>query len=96
MLPGSGAATWRTAVGSLAHTPVFAEGTTGGPVPIGERINALPLPALWEELAAHGRVDRLLALARDEDVGDRGDITSALVAEARDVGGGGSVRADVV
>lgn len=39
-------------------------------------INALPLPALYLALRATGLVRRLLELARDEDLGDQGDVTS--------------------
>lgn len=39
-------------------------------------INALPLPELYDALAATGLVRRLLELARDEDLGESGDVTS--------------------
>lgn len=38
--------------------------------------NSLSLPALFDHLASTGLVDRLIALARDEDLGAAGDITS--------------------
>ena len=40
-------------------------------------LNALPLPEVYVALAAGGGVRRLLELARDEDLGEVGDITSA-------------------
>lgn len=40
-------------------------------------LNSLGLPALYAELARTGLVRRLLELARDEDLGERGDVTSA-------------------
>lgn len=39
-------------------------------------INALPLPELYRALSQTGLVRRLLELARDEDLGDHGDVTS--------------------
>lgn len=39
-------------------------------------LNALPLPALFDELVRTGLVQRLVDLARDEDLGDAGDITT--------------------
>lgn len=39
-------------------------------------LNALPLPALFDELARGGLVRRIIALARDEDLGDVGDVTT--------------------
>lgn len=44
------------------------------PAPID--LNTLPLDALYRELTRDGSVRRLLTLARDEDLGDAGDITS--------------------
>ena len=40
-------------------------------------LNALPLPEVYVALAAGGGVRRLLELARDEDLGERGDLTAA-------------------
>lgn len=40
-------------------------------------LNALPLPALFAELARGGAIRRLLELARDEDLGAAGDVTTA-------------------
>jgi nicotinate-nucleotide pyrophosphorylase (carboxylating) len=39
-------------------------------------LNALPLPELYRRLSEGGLVRRLLELARDEDVGREGDVTS--------------------
>jgi nicotinate-nucleotide pyrophosphorylase (carboxylating) len=39
-------------------------------------VNALPLPSLFSALSATGLVRRLLELARDEDLGEAGDVTS--------------------
>lgn len=47
-------------------------------------VNALPLPALFASLSASGLVRRLLELARDEDLGEAGDVTSLVaIAPAR-------------
>lgn len=40
-------------------------------------LNTLTLPELFAELARDGAIRRLLELARDEDLGPRGDVTSA-------------------
>jgi nicotinate-nucleotide pyrophosphorylase (carboxylating) len=40
-------------------------------------LNALPLPEVYVALASGGGVRRLMELARDEDLGEAGDITSA-------------------
>lgn len=40
-------------------------------------INALPLPEAYAALASSGLVGRLISLARDEDLGTTGDVTSA-------------------
>lgn len=40
-------------------------------------LNALPLPDLYRELTRDGVARRLLELARDEDLGSRGDVTTA-------------------
>ncbi|MDX2117086.1 MAG: carboxylating nicotinate-nucleotide diphosphorylase [Planctomycetota bacterium] len=50
-------------------------------------LNALPLPRLYRALAADGLVDRLLTLARDEDLGigeHAGDITSVACVDVRE------------
>jgi nicotinate-nucleotide pyrophosphorylase (carboxylating) len=57
---------------------------------VGSRLNALPLDTLYDELNTTGLADRLLRLAIDEDLGGpdaspSADVTSALVAGARDV-----------
>ena len=41
-----------------------------------DRSNTLSLPALWATLERDPRVETLLRLARDEDLGDAGDITA--------------------
>ncbi|MFO0831596.1 MAG: carboxylating nicotinate-nucleotide diphosphorylase [Phycisphaerales bacterium] len=65
-------------------------------------LNALPLPDLFERLAATGLVDRLIALAADEDLGESGgcgDLTTEACvppsrrAAARLVARGGGVMA---
>jgi nicotinate-nucleotide pyrophosphorylase (carboxylating) len=40
-------------------------------------LNGLPLPEVYVALSAAGGVRRVLELARDEDLGERGDITGA-------------------
>ena len=42
-------------------------------------LNDLSLPELFRVLVAGSTLERLLELARDEDLGDRGDVTSACV-----------------
>lgn len=49
-------------------------------------LDALPLPALLETLLADGCADRLIAIARDEDLGRRGDATTASLPELRRTG----------
>lgn len=39
-------------------------------------LNALPLPQLYSALSSSGTIDALLRIARDEDLGDAGDITT--------------------
>lgn len=39
--------------------------------------DAAALAALWERLASGGLIQRLIDLARDEDLGEQGDVTSA-------------------
>lgn len=54
-------------------------------------LNAMPLPALFAELAALGRLDRFLELVRDEDLGpERLDVTCELA-----VGAGEPLRAEM-
>jgi len=54
-------------------------------------LNAMPLPALFGELATLGRLDRWLEFVRDEDLGpDRLDVTSELA-----VGEADTLRAEV-
>lgn len=54
-------------------------------------LNALPLPDLFAELAALGRLDRFLELVREEDLGPDGlDVTSELA-----VGAGETLRAEL-
>ncbi len=54
-------------------------------------LNAMPLPTLFDELAALGPLDRWLALVREEDLGPAGlDVTSELA-----VGAGERLRAEV-
>jgi len=45
-------------------------------------LNALSLDDLFSTLARGGRVRRLLEIARDEDLGDRGDITTDSIIDA--------------
>src|SRR6185295_15586318 len=45
-------------------------------------LNTLPLERLYGALASGGLVQRALELARDEDLGSDGDITSAACIEA--------------
>lgn len=44
--------------------------------------NSLDLPSLWTHLSSGGLVRRLLELARDEDLGDRGDVTARAMGSA--------------
>lgn len=54
-------------------------------------LNTLPLPALFEELAAQGRLARFLEHVRDEDLGPDGlDVTSLLAVDS-----GERLRAEV-
>jgi nicotinate-nucleotide pyrophosphorylase (carboxylating) len=50
--------------------------------------NSWPLPQLFETLAAGPRLERLLALAREEDLGGAGDVTSASIVAPDAVGVG--------
>src|SRR3954465_6248590 len=52
---------------------------------------AMPLEGVYAELASGGLVTRALELARDEDLGDAGDVTSLVCIEPGAVG-----RADLV
>lgn len=58
-------------------------------------LNALSLPGLWEELASTGFPRRLLELARDEDLGEAGDVT-ARVTGREDSAGRDEIAADLV
>jgi nicotinate-nucleotide pyrophosphorylase (carboxylating) len=49
-------------------------------------VNALSLEEAYAELAKGGLVTRALELARDEDLGDSGDVTSAVCIEAGTMG----------
>ena len=53
-------------------------------MPIGSSLNAMPLPELYRSLASGGLPRRLFELARDEDLGDVGDLTSDLIAVRRE------------
>ena len=55
-------------------------------MPVGDHLNALSLDELFLTLTASGDVDRLLAIARSEDLGDTGDLTSEMVEAVRGEG----------
>src|SRR5262245_32977291 len=42
-------------------------------------LNALELPELFEALVADGALKRILAAARAEDFGERGDVTTEVI-----------------
>lgn len=54
-------------------------------------LNTLGLPALYRELSRTGLVRRLLELARDEDLGQEGDVTSACFLGEKTMGRGALV-----
>ena len=45
-------------------------------------LNTLSLTALFDELTSDGSLDRLLAAARCEDLGESGDVTTAAIVDA--------------
>ena len=45
-------------------------------------LNTLPLAHLFDELTSDGSLDRLLAAARCEDLGDSGDVTTSAIVDA--------------
>lgn len=49
-------------------------------------LNALSLPDLYAHLSGTGLVERLLQLARDEDLGSTGDVTSRVCLPSESVG----------
>lgn len=56
-------------------------------------LNALSLPELFLALTANGSLDRLLSVARAEDLADSGDVTTqSIIHDAWDVRAVGAAR----
>jgi len=58
-------------------------------------LNDLSLPDLWEELSRTGLVRRLIELARDEDLGETGDVTASVTRRDAE-NGNDAISADLV